>query len=54
MLGYYIEPELRIDRKDTLNGIGGGLLVYIIDKLFIKPVSVENAFNMFIRFEILC
>ena len=38
--GYYIELELRIDRKDTLNGMEGGLLVYIKDKLFIKPISI--------------
>ena len=54
MPGYYIEPELRIDRNDTLNGIGGGLLVYIKNDQLKKIVSVENAFNMFTRFEILC
>ena len=51
--GYNIEPELRIDRNDTLNGIGGGLLVYIRDNLFVKPIPVRNNFNMFTRFEVI-
>lgn len=50
--GYCIEPDLRIDRSDTLNGIGGGLIVYTRDGLIIKPVEVENEFNMFVRFQV--
>jgi hypothetical protein len=26
--GYEIQPDVRKDRKDTVNGVGGGLLVY--------------------------
>ena len=51
--GYFIEPELRRDRTDTMNGIGGGLLVYVKDNLIIKSVPVDNNFNMFTRFEII-
>ena len=51
--GYSIEPDLRVDRRDTLNGIGGGVIVYSKDGLIIKPVPVENNFNMFVRFKII-
>ena len=50
--GYCIEPDLRIDRVDTLNGIGGGVIVYAKEGLIIKPVEVENEFNMFVRFKV--
>ena len=33
MDGYFIEPDLRMDRGDTINGIGGGLLVYVKEGL---------------------
>ena len=51
--GYFIEPELRLDRTDTMNGIGGGLLVYAKENLVVKPVQIDNDFNMFRRFEVL-
>ena len=51
--GYNIDPELRLDRRDTINGIGGGLIVYSRDNLIIKPVSDSNEFNMFTRFDII-
>ena len=51
--GYNIEPDLRIDRQDTLNGIGGGLIVYARDGLILKPIPVESSFNMFARFKII-
>ena len=35
--GYNVEPELRIDRVDTANGIGGGLLVYSKKGIVLKP-----------------
>ena len=38
---YFIEPELRLDRTDTMNGVGGGLLVYVKDSLIVKPIPVE-------------
>ena len=51
--GYSIEPDLRVDRRDTMNGIGGGVIVYAKDGLIIKPVSEENNFNMFVRFKVI-
>ena len=51
--GYIIEPELRKDRNDTMNGIGGGVLVYVRNDLIIKPINVENEFNMFVQFEVI-
>ena len=37
--GYYIDPDLRPDRKDTLNGISGGLIFYINNGLIVKALS---------------
>ena len=51
--GYFIEPDLRLDRTDTMNGIGGGLIVYAKNDMIIKPIRVDNNFNMFTRFEII-
>ena len=54
MNGYNIDPELRKDRTDILNGIGGGIIVYIKDGLMIKSRNVTNDFNQFLQFDILC
>lgn len=51
--GYFIEQELRVDRNDTLHGIGGGLLVYVRNGLIVKPSNIDNAFNQFAQFELL-
>ena len=51
--GYNLDPELRVDRADTLNGIGGGILVYAKNGLILKPTNIENNFNQFTQFEIL-
>ena len=40
--GYQLETELRIDRTDTVNGIGGGLLVYSKLGLKISRCAVLN------------
>ena len=45
--GYYIDPSLRSDRTDTANGIGGGLIVYVLEGVLIQPVTVINNFNQF-------
>ena len=50
--GYHIDLKLRQDRTDTLNGIGGGLLVYLYDGLLIWPRNVANNFNQFLKFEV--
>ena len=48
--GYYIDPDLRADRKDTANGIGGGLLVYCKEGLDILPLDNNNDFNQYRQF----
>ena len=51
---YYKDPELRKDREDTFNGIGGGLLVYVRIGLLVKPINnTDNHFNQFLQFEVL-
>ena len=51
--GYYIDNELRVDRKDTANGIGGGLLVYTRNDIIVKSLIVENDFIQYCKFHIL-
>ena len=52
--GYQLETELRTDRIDTANGIGGGLLVYIKLGLRILPCDKfrTNEFNQFCCFKL--
>jgi hypothetical protein len=49
---YYIDNELRVDRADTANGIGGGLLVYIRNDLIVKPVIDDNIFEQYCKFQV--
>ena len=51
--GYSLNEELRCDRKDTANGIGGGLLVYSKNCITIKALDNNNEFNQFCQFEAL-
>ena len=51
--GYNLEQELRIDRKDTVNGIGGGILVYSKPGIVIEPVPVNKNFIQFCQFKVL-
>jgi len=50
--GYYIDPDLRLDRIDTANGIGGGLLVYIKDGLDVLPIDNTSNFNQYKQFAV--
>ena len=50
---YFIDPSLRQDRKDTSNGIGGGLLVYVKNGLKILTVDNTVDFNQYCRFNVL-
>jgi hypothetical protein len=47
--GYNLEVELRRDREDTLNGIGGGLIIYTKKGLVIRKNSKFDSikFNQF-------
>ena len=53
--GYHLETDLRMDRTDTTNGIGGGLLVYT--KLGLRILSTDkfklNKFNQFCCFQVI-
>ena len=49
--GYRI--ELRLDRSDTSNGIGGGIMVYIkSDLTILSNDKTEVNFNQFLSFKI--
>ena len=51
--GYNLENELRMDRKDTLNGIGGGLLVYTREGVKIAPNKMcQEEFNQYCSFKV--
>ena len=51
--GYELVSELRKDRSDTTNGIGGGLLVYARNGLVILPSDEYNDFNQFVNFKVM-
>jgi len=50
LAGYELQPELRVDRHDTVGGIGGGLLVYVRNCLSILYVDKINDFNQYCNF----
>ena len=51
---YQLETELRKDRSDTANGIGGGLLVYSKIGLKILPGdNLESKFHQYVTFKVL-
>jgi len=51
--GYELQADLRRDRKDTANGIGGGLLVYATHGLAVLAGDNLSDFNQHISFKIL-
>jgi hypothetical protein len=51
--GYDLITDLRKDRSDTTNGIGGGLLVYARKGLVILPSDEYNDFNQFLCFDVI-
>lgn len=48
--GYELCSELRKDRVDTTNGIGGGLLVYVREGRTVLPCDEVSNFNQFCKF----
>ena len=50
--GYMLQTELRKDRADTANGIGGGLLVYAKPSLNVLFVDSGSDFNQHCSFKI--
>ena len=51
--GYELQTDLRRDRQDTNNGVGGGLLVYAKQGLVVLPVDTGCDFNQHCSFKIL-
>ena len=53
--GYNLENDLRLDRTDTANGIGGGILVYVKNGFTVLPINDRtNSFNQYCMFKIKC
>lgn len=50
--GYTVETDLRRDRTDTRNGIGGGLLVYSKQGMEILPCDDDIDFNQYCKFKV--
>ena len=51
--GYQLEQDLRRDRKDTANGIGGGLIVYSKNGHRTLPINIESEFHQYVSFKII-
>ena len=51
--GYNIDPDLRCDRLDTTNGIGGGIIIYVRDGLTVLyNDDIKSSFNQYCRFNV--
>ena len=49
--GYFIDPDLRLDRSDTHRGIGGGIIVYVRNGLTILASdNLRSDFNQYCSF----
>ena len=49
--GYFIDPDLRVDRSDTHRGIGGGIIVYVRNGLTILASDeLKSDFNQYCSF----
>ena len=48
--GYFIDSDLRLDRQDTANGIGGGLIVYCKEGINVIPLTNGCDFNQYKTF----
>lgn len=52
--GYELKSELRKDRCDTAQGIGGGLLVYAKEGLKVIQCDSSKNFNQYCKFRLIC
>jgi hypothetical protein len=50
--GYTFQSDLRLDRNDTANGIGGGLAVYTVNGLDILACDRAIDFNQYCKFKL--
>ena len=48
--GYELQQDLRTDRNDTANGIGGGLVVYSRNGLEVLSCDKNSDFNQYCKF----
>jgi hypothetical protein len=53
--GYNLETDLRRDREDTVNGLGGGLLIFTKSGLATRKLDIplNNNFNQYSAFTIM-
>ena len=52
--GYELQQDLRSDRTDTTNGIGGGLVVYSRTGLEVLSCDKISDFNQYCKFKLKC
>ena len=52
MDNFELVTDLRKDRSDTANGIGGGLLVYVRNGLTVLPCDNKSDFRQYCKFKI--
>jgi hypothetical protein len=50
--GYTFQSDLRMDRTDTANGIGGGLAVYTVNELNVVTCDRAINFNQYCKFRL--
>ena len=50
--GYYIDPDLRIDKINSRTGVGAGIVIYVKNDLKVFPVVDNNNFIQYSRFYI--
>jgi hypothetical protein len=50
--GYTFQTDIRMDRTDTANGIGGGLAIYTVNGLNILACDQVSDFNQYCKFKI--
>jgi len=52
LTNYDLQPDLRFDRTDTTNGIGGGLITYVRKGLEVLACDKISSFNQYSKFSI--
>ena len=50
--GYEVQPDLRVDRQDTAQGRGGGLLVYVRNGLKVLTCDRNISFHQYCKFSV--
>jgi hypothetical protein len=50
--GYEVQPDLRVDRQDTAQGRGGGLLFYVRNGLKVLTCDRNISFHQYCKFSV--